>query len=199
MSKLSEYPVQIEINPDERVARWRVFFAGFLVIPLYIIVAFFGYLIQLLWFFAFVVIIIKGKIPKWILEADASYLRYQLRIATVMLFLRNDYPPFGFDFQIPDPGDDPHIVVTIPEEQKRSRLLSIIFIRLLLLVPHIIALMGAGVIAGLLTFLSWFFAVFAGRWPKSLQRIVIAVLKYSSRLTAYMFYVTDKYPPFAIA
>lgn len=48
------------------------------------------------------------------------YLRYSLRTATYVGFLREEYPPFTFVTTAPDPGDDPRVSVDLVPALEKS-------------------------------------------------------------------------------
>jgi hypothetical protein len=44
-----------------------------------------------------------------------------------------------------------------------------------------------------------FFAVlFTGRWPEGLRSFVVGVMRWGTRVNAYLLLLTDKYPPFSL-
>ena len=101
-------------------------------------------------------ILFTGNIPQGMFDFMAAVLRYQWRTYTYMGFMRESYPPFEFTATNIDPGNDPgRLSVAHPE--RLSRLL--IFVKWLLVIPHLFALMFVGIGA--------FFVGIAGFSPSS--------------------------------
>ena len=75
--------------------------------------------------------------------------------------------------------------------------LSILF-RWLLVIPHVIIIELLGVALGLVTLLAWFTIVFVGRYPTSMLRFAIGVLRWTARVSAYAALLTGRYPPFSL-
>jgi hypothetical protein len=70
-----------------------------------------------------------------------------------------------------------------------------VFFRLIMLIPHIVALYGLLLAAEVLTFLAWFAILFTGRNP--FHEFVSDVLRWQIRVGAYALLLTDDYPPFS--
>ena len=45
--------------------------------------------------------------------------------------------------------------------------------------------------------IAWFAVLFTGKWPTGLRNFVIGLTRWNTRLNAYMYLLTDKYPPFS--
>jgi hypothetical protein len=77
--------------------------------------------------------------------------------------------------------------------QKQNR--WTIFFRLIMLIPHFIALYGLLLASEVLTFLAWFAILFTGKNP--FHEFVSDVLRWQIRVTAYALLLTGDYPPFS--
>lgn len=91
--------------------------------------------------------------------------------------------------------------LTIDYPQQSSRLLALasilfLFPKMLLLIPHLIVLWALGIIAFFAWILGQFAVLFTGRYPKSFFDFLAGVLRWSIRVNAYIYGLTDKYPPF---
>lgn len=72
------------------------------------------------------------------------------------------------------------------------------FVNWLLAIPHyiVLALLGvaamfawlAGALAGLVT----------GRWPESIQHLLVGLGRWTFRVYGYVYLLTDEYPPFSL-
>ena len=86
------------------------------------------------------------------------------------------------------------IGLIVTDDLQRNRLT--VFFRLLLAVPHIVWLVGWSVLAYLASIVNWFAALAIGRSPRPLHRFLAAYIRYATRVTAYVFLLTDPFPPF---
>jgi hypothetical protein len=71
-------------------------------------------------------------------------------------------------------------------------------VKWLLAIPHYFVLIFVG-IGALFALIGGFFAVlFTGRWPQGLFDFIAGTLRWAYRVTAYVFLLTDEYPPFSL-
>jgi len=69
-----------------------------------------------------------------------------------------------------------------------------------LAIPHYIVLIFLWLAALFAVIFAWFAILFTGRYPRGLFDFVVAVGRWTNRVTAYAFVlVTDRYPPFRLA
>lgn len=81
-------------------------------------------------------------------------------------------------------------------QEEYSRFLPLI--KWLLAIPHYFALFFVG-IGGWFAIVYAFFAVlFTGRWPEGAFNYVVGVVRWASRVNAYLLYQVDAYPPFSL-
>jgi hypothetical protein len=40
--------------------------------------------------------------------------------------------------------------------------------------------------------------LFTGRWPEALRTFVVGVMRWATRVYAYLLLLTDQYPPFSL-
>jgi len=57
---------------------------------------------------------------------------------------------------------------------------------------------GWGLVAFLVAFAGWFVVLFTGRLPLRMHGFVADFLRYSTRVTAYLYYLAEPYPPFRV-
>jgi len=74
-----------------------------------------------------------------------------------------------------------------------------VFFRLIMVIPQYIALYVLNIAAQVVLVISWFAALFTGRVPAGLAGFLVGYLRWYSRVTAYIWLLTDAYPPFALA
>lgn len=82
-----------------------------------------------------------------------------------------------------------------PQPQRRWT----VALRIFLAIPHFLWFALVGFVAGIATFLAWFGALFIGRMPTRLGEFIERVIRYQARISAYMYLLTDVYPPFSLA
>lgn len=96
------YPVQVSVDRPERSSRLTVFFRLILVIPAYAVAYVLALLARLLAFFAWVVIVFTGRLPKGLFEVMELPMRYQTRVTGYVMLLTDVYPWFQEE-TLPDP------------------------------------------------------------------------------------------------
>ena len=89
--------------------------------------------------------------------------------------------------------------VEYPEHQ--SRLIALFslpfyFIRALLLIPHIIIIYILTFVLLLVSWLNFWAILFTGRSAKPLHKFMVGTMRWQNRMSAYLYGMTDKYPPF---
>ena len=191
------YPVSLEFDTPEKIARWRPLVHWLLAIPhfvvAYVLSIVAGILVIVAWFAG----VFAGKIPDGILRPMVMTQRYSTRVAGYVLFLREEYPPFFFATEFADPGDYPGLRVHVaPAVEGRSRLS--IFFRLLLLIPHTIVLFFLSIALWFVLVVGFFAVIILGRWPRGLGDFVVSMLRWNLRYNAYYYLLTDEFPPFGL-
>jgi hypothetical protein len=189
------YPVTAGFDSPLEVARWRVIGNYILAIPhlvvLYVLLIVAEFASIAGWF----AILFTGTLPPGIGTFIAGVHRYQWRVVTYVLFLRESYPTFGLPSGYADPGGDPAwFNVTPPQSYSRIAVL----LRIFYAIPQLLY----GIVMGIGLYVAWiigFFAVlFTGRWPEGLRKFIIGVEFWGTRFSAWYFLLADPYPPFSI-
>jgi hypothetical protein len=154
-----------------------------------------GTVSQALVLISFFAILFTKRIPEGIYRFQAMQFRYQWRVTSYFLWMREAYPPFNFDMELDDPGDDP-AVFTLAPQGELNRWLPLV--KWLLLIPHFFVLIFL-VIGQLFVGIAAFFAVlFTGRWPEGMRRYSVGVTRWGFRVMAYLSLLHDEYPPFSL-
>ena len=91
------------------------------------------------------------------------------------------------------PGYPVRYDVEYPEELSRW----LIFVKLLLAIPHFIILWALGIAAGVMGFIAFFAILFTKRYPRGLFDFVVGVNRWSANVDAYTGLLRDEYPPFS--
>jgi Domain of unknown function (DUF4389) len=192
------YPATFTFDPPEKITRWQPLIAWLLVIPhvfvLYFVNAIAGICSVIAWF----AILFTGTLPDGLAGPLALVIRYQTRVTTFALFLREEYPPFSFDATAADPGDDPRVRVEItPQLTDRNRVT--VFFRYFLVIPHAFALAFVGLAVGFAMLVALVVVLVSGAWPPGVRDLVLGYERWSVRLAAYALLLTDEYPPFSLS
>jgi hypothetical protein len=85
--------------------------------------------------------------------------------------------------------------LVVADDGRRSRLT--VFFRMLIAIPHLLWMLLWGIAAEVVVLLAWFAALFLGRVPDGLHNFLATFLRFYTRLSAYLFLLSDPYPPFA--
>ena len=192
------YPLTIDYPPDpEKISpvkvltNWLIFIPQFIWLYLLGIVAFLAAIAC--WFS----IVFTGKAPESLSEFIAGVLRYQWRVMTGLYVWAEPYPPFapvpkGFA----DPGGYPAVLNVAPVAGERNRVT--VLVRIFMVIPQVFVLYFVNIAGEVCLLISWFIALFTGKWNPSLKNFCIGVFRWQLRVASYMFLLTDEYPPFSL-
>jgi hypothetical protein len=93
-----------------------------------------------------------------------------------------------------DPANEVQLSLTAPQPQRRWT----VALRLLLVLPHLPWAFALAFVAWWAVFFAWFAAVVTGRMPLAMREFVGRIVQYFTRLSAYLYLLTDAYPPFGL-
>ena len=184
------YPVSFHADYVEQRSRLTAFFRLILVIPvaiwlyLYAIAA--GIAIVIAWF----AIVITGRYPAGLYEFVAGFTRFQVRVMAYAALLCDHYPPFtgaaeaGYPVRMEFAGPLEHY----------SRLKT--FFRLIIAIPLMILRYVMGLLLEIGAVGAWFVIVITGKMPRGLFDLMVLANSYTARSDAYLYLLTENYPPF---
>lgn len=89
--------------------------------------------------------------------------------------------------------------ITIEYPEKLSRGLAILKLLLgwaYVGIPHGIILWLYGIAVGVVIFVSFFIILFTGKYPRGLFDFVQGYMRWQNRITVYLSFLRDEYPPF---
>jgi Domain of unknown function (DUF4389) len=190
------YPyATFSLDAPLEIARWRPFVHWLLAIPQEIVAYVLTIVANVITLIAFFAILFTRTYPESLYNIVAMTRRYQYRVLTYALFMREPYPPFTFETLTRDPGGDPsRLSVEYPRELNRWAPLYKWF----LAIPHYIVLAILGIGAGVIIFISAFVILFTGKWNEGMRNFVLGVFRWGWRVTAYVTLLRDEYPPFSL-
>jgi hypothetical protein len=85
--------------------------------------------------------------------------------------------------------------VAYPEHLSRL----MIFIKWLLVIPHLVVLALLGIGVYIVTLIAWFAILITGKYPRGMWNFTMMTMRWGARVTAYMYLQRDEYPPFGDA
>lgn len=192
-SQSSSYPATFEADGPSPQSRLSVFFRLILLIPHAIAVGVVVLIAEILAFLAWFAILFTGRFPGGFSSFMTGALRWQARANGYAWLLTGAYPPFSL-------GDEEQYPVRSRFDVAlggRNRLT--VFFRGLLAIPHVVVLSVLGVIGEVVLLVAWVVALFTASVPDGIHSFLAGVQRYNNRLSAYLFLLTDEYPPFSIS
>lgn len=191
------YPATFEVERPDRIANWRPLVQWLLAIPHFLILYGLEIAARAVAVVAWFAIVFTGKLPEGLANLLCLFIRYNNRASAYAGFLREEYPPFAYDPVAPDPGDYPPVLTGLtPELEDRNRVT--VGFRLILVIPQLIVLAVLGIAAFVVWVIGFFAVLFTGRWPEGMRTFVVGVMRWYTRVEAYLGLLTDKYPPFSL-
>lgn len=187
------YPADFQVEPPAPQSRLTVFFRIILAIPHLIILGALNYVVGVTALIAWVAILVTGKCPDGLWKFHAGYLRWYGRAYAYIELLNDRYPPFSLD----DDPNYPARFIVEPQLEARNRLT--VFLRLILVIPHGIALAVLGIVASILLLIGWIVALVTGSVPAGIHNFLAGVLRWTMRVLAYAYLLRDEYPPFSLS
>lgn len=191
----SHHPVRVDLDAPLTMARWRPLVNWVLVIPQALIAYGLNVLREALLVVAFFTVLFTETIPRPIVEMVATTYRYQWRVWSYALFMRETYPPFDFTPATDDGGGDP-AVYSLEYSPRLDRWKPLY--KWLLAIPHFIVLAVLGVVAAVVALAAAVAVLVTGEYPQGMRDLVVGTIRWELRVEAYVFFLTDEYPPFTL-
>lgn len=207
---MDPYPVRFAVEyPERQLDRLTSFFRVFTVIPILIVVgAIVGYStgyseaaegsvniaisgVGILFFPALLLILFRGRYPRWWFDWNLQLLRFLNRVAVYALLMDDRYPSTEDQQSV-------HLEFPYPNvEADLNRGLPLV--KWLLAIPHYIVLFFLHIGVVISAVIAWFAILFTGRYPRALFDYIEGVLRWHNRVIGYAFVlITDGYPPFRL-
>ena len=181
--------VEVGIPRPDRSGRLKMIFRGLLLIPQFLFLMAVGIVAAVLMVVNYLVVLIAGRAV--FVEFLSGTLRYITRVNAYMYLLTDAYPPFSLG----EAPDYPvRVTIARPGRIHRGRFFSYI-----LAFPHILVLYVLVIVSGITTLISAIVILFTGRYPAGLFGIAASTVRYQARVNAYLYLITDRYPPFSLS
>jgi hypothetical protein len=188
----ADYPAVFDVEYPERLSRWKIFVKWLLAIPHFIIVSLLLTVNSVLVLIAFFAILFTNKWPRGLFDFSVQIQRWTANVIVYAITLqRDEYPPFS--------GDRDQYPVTLDVEYREDLSRWMIFVKWLLVLPHVFVLMFVLLAAYVVIFIAFFAILFTGRYPRGMFDFVTGTGRWVTRVNAYYSWLmTDRYPPFSL-
>ena len=201
------YPIAYDVDyPDRPLNRLTSFFRIFTAIPIMIVLASIGGVTEvatgdnttrvaaggsaLLFLPPLLLILFRGKYPRWWFDFNVELLRFQNRVGVYVALMDDRYPST-------DERQGVRLEIPYPDMARLSRGLPLV--KWLLALPHYVVLVFLYLGAIVAVVIAWFAILFTGRFPRGIFDYLVGVGRWTNRVSAYAFIlVTDEYPPFRL-
>jgi len=184
------YPVTFEADYGEQRNRLTAFFRLILVIPVAIVLYVFGIIASIAILIAWFAIVLTGRYPKGLYDFVAGFNRFVARFTAYAVLLTDVYPPLN---GAPDESYPVRMEFTGPLESY-SRLKTLL--RIILAIPIVILRYVMNLLLEIGAFAAWIVIVVIGKMPRGLFDLMVLANSYTARSDAYLFLLTETYPPF---
>lgn len=195
------YPLSLKGELTEPLSRWLWLVKWFLLIPHFIVLFFLWLAFAVASVIALFAILFTGKYPRRLFDFNVGVLRWTWRIEfySYRALGTDKYPPFTLKAG----GYPADLDVAYPDKLSRGLVLIKWW---LLAIPQyiVVAAFRGGFGEGnfsLVSVLSIFAGVavlFKRKYPRDIFNFVMDMNRWSYRVGAYVFLMTDRYPPFRL-
>jgi hypothetical protein len=182
--------VSFEADYVERRNRLTTLFRLILAIPIAIVAYVFGLLAIVAIVIAWFAIVITGRYPEPLYSFVAAYLRYITRLLAYAALLCDPYPPIMGDADVPYP-----VRMTFSGPLERYSRLKTLF-RIVLAIPIVFVRYVMQLLLEIGAVAAWFVVLITGKMPRGLFDPMVLASSYTARSDAYLFLLTETYPPF---
>ena len=137
---------------------------------------------------AWLALLVEGRLPAWLHQFLAAYVRYTGQVAAWFFLLSGRYPDPLRTTAYP-------FAVDLPERPRQPRLVTLF--RALLALPALLLASVLRVVLTLAAVAAWFAALVRGRNTAGLQELGMFCLRYELEAVAYALLLTPRYPRLA--
>ena len=190
--------MKLIINHQESNSRGqlllRTFFGWiYIFIPHAFLLFFVSIWYGILDFVKFWVVLFTGHIPESTYEFQKKFWQWEIRLTATLMNMRDGYPAIGTGGS----NDDATIEFENPGTVSRGLVLvRALFGSIYVGIPHGFLLSFFGIAVNIVLFLAWWAILFTGKFPESMYDFIMRYLRWSMRVSLYLSFYTDDYPPF---
>ena len=183
---LPEHPVRLVVADDLARPRLTVLFRVFLAIPHILWWALWATGVALVVPVAWILTLALGRLPGPLHRFFAAFVRYSTHLLAFVYVIGRRFP--GFAGHAGAYGID----LEIDAATRQSRWKTLV--RLVLALPALLLASALGGVALVVAVLAWWFALATARMPEGLRNLGATCLRYSAQTSAFLLFVTDRYP-----
>ncbi len=183
------YPVTFSVDYVEHRSRLTTFFRLLLAIPIAIWIYIYGLFATVATVLAWFSLVIAARYPRPLYDFVAGYVRLLALTTAYTALLCDPYPPFV------GRGDGYPVQMTFAGPLPRYSRLKALF-RLILAIPLALLRYVMQLLLEVGAVFAWFVIVIAGKLPRGLFDMMVLANSYTARSDAYLFLLTETYPPF---
>lgn len=195
------YPVDVQVSITEESSRvWALLYIlfglkAFALILHYIVAIVWGVGVLCIFFVSQLVVLFSGRYPEGMHRFVARFIGWSNQLSGWLYGFTDQFPPFT-------PSDDDYPITTrIPRPGRSSRgwaALAVLLLKSLALIPHFIVLYVLQLVQAILVLVANIIILVNGRFPEGLVDFIVGVLRWQTRVAAFMFGLNDDYPPFSL-
>ena len=192
------YPVHLRGELTIPPNRWVWLFKWLLIVPHAFVLCFLTIASLVLTVIALFAILFTGRYPRSMFDFNVGVMRWGWRVSfySYSALGTDKYPAFSLDA---DPNYPADLEVEYPEKLKNGMVL----VKWLLAIPHLIIIgifqggRGWG-LTSVLTIVNAIILLFTGKMNDDIFKLVMGLNRWTYRVYAYVFLMTDEYPPFRL-
>jgi hypothetical protein len=180
--------LRVHAHEPLRRPRLAVLLRLLLVVPHYVVLSVWAFLVAPAVAIAWLALLIEGRLPTWLQRFLAAFVCYQGQVTAWFDLLSARYPDPLHTAEHP-------FRIELPERPRQKRLVTLF--RLPLAVPAIVLGSVLNVVLSVAAIPAWFAGVIFGRNTAGLQELGAFCLRYQLEVQAYVMLLTPAYPRLA--
>jgi hypothetical protein len=189
---IPEYPAHLEVDYPQHLMRELIWVKQWLLTPQWFVGFVYGIGAMLVYVASWFVVLFTGRYPEGMFNYMVGVIRWGHRVTAYGFLMTDKYPPFSLK---DDPNYPVRVRVDYPPKIARWRALF----NGLMAIPALICAELLLVVAALCAVLAFFGILFTGRYPEGLFKFITVALRWTVRVTAFQYFMTEVYPPFVMA
>jgi len=191
--------MKLSITHQEKYSRGQLILRTlfgwlYIGIPHMFLMFFVGIWSAILAFATFWVVLFTQRFPKGIFDWQIKFMNWGARVNAVLSNLVDGYPAFF-------PKGESDTVKLSEDYPEKVRwwlvLLRCLFGFIYVGIPHGICLFVRLIATEVLMFIAWWAVLFTGKYPVRMHGFNVGTYRWIYRISMYLGYFTDKYPPFS--